>query len=113
MLEMSGTFEPSMSASKLNWPKKRLYIETPIQSLKVSVYGSTENNRLMLVLVPVERVHADEENLLQAIGPGSQEAVVSCLSLHWVNDLPGMIAIAASCCVSQYLRSPNSNTGDS
>ncbi|KIM25179.1 hypothetical protein M408DRAFT_74685 [Serendipita vermifera MAFF 305830] len=42
-------------------------------------------------LIPVERIHADEENLLQAIAPGSQEAVVSCLSLHWVNDLPGVL----------------------
>ena len=39
--------------------------------------------------MPVERIHADEEHLLQAIKPNSQEAVVSCLSLHWVNDLPG------------------------
>lgn len=31
----------------------------------------------------------DEENLLATIPRNSQEAVVSCLSLHWVNDLPG------------------------
>lgn len=37
----------------------------------------------------VERIHADEENPLQILPRGSQEAVVSCLSLHWVNDLPG------------------------
>lgn len=37
----------------------------------------------------VERIHGDEENLLQLVEPNSQEAVVSCLSLHWVNDLPG------------------------
>ncbi|KAG6334860.1 hypothetical protein ID866_4220 [Astraeus odoratus] len=41
--------------------------------------------------VEVERVHADEENLLQTIPRESQEAVVSCLSLHWVNDLPGVL----------------------
>ncbi|KAH9899453.1 S-adenosyl-L-methionine-dependent methyltransferase [Cubamyces lactineus] len=41
--------------------------------------------------VEVERIHADEENLLQAIPPNSQEAIVSCLSLHWVNDLPGVL----------------------
>ena len=39
----------------------------------------------------VERIHADEENLLQTVGKESQEAVVSCLSLHWVNDLPGVL----------------------
>ncbi|KAI0658567.1 S-adenosyl-L-methionine-dependent methyltransferase [Cubamyces menziesii] len=41
--------------------------------------------------VEVERIHADEENLLQVIPPNSQEAIVSCLSLHWVNDLPGVL----------------------
>jgi NADH dehydrogenase [ubiquinone] 1 alpha subcomplex assembly factor 5 len=39
--------------------------------------------------VEVERINADEENLLEAIPRNSQEAIVSCLSLHWVNDLPG------------------------
>ncbi|KAJ7755999.1 S-adenosyl-L-methionine-dependent methyltransferase [Mycena metata] len=41
--------------------------------------------------VQVERIHADEENLLQIVEPNSQEAIVSCLSLHWVNDLPGTL----------------------
>ncbi|PVF94775.1 S-adenosyl-L-methionine-dependent methyltransferase [Serendipita vermifera] len=41
--------------------------------------------------VPVERICADEESFLTAVQPGSQEAVVSCLSLHWVNDLPGFL----------------------
>ncbi|KAF5364269.1 hypothetical protein D9756_000280 [Leucocoprinus leucothites] len=41
--------------------------------------------------VEVERRHGDEESLLQIISPNSQEAVVSCLSLHWVNDLPGAL----------------------
>ncbi|KAJ7724887.1 S-adenosyl-L-methionine-dependent methyltransferase [Mycena metata] len=41
--------------------------------------------------VQVERIHADEENLLQNVEPNSQEAIVSCLSLHWVNDLPGTL----------------------
>ncbi|RDX55395.1 S-adenosyl-L-methionine-dependent methyltransferase [Lentinus brumalis] len=41
--------------------------------------------------VPVERIHADEENLLQVVPRNSQEAIVSCLSLHWVNDLPGIL----------------------
>lgn len=27
--------------------------------------------------------------MLQVVEPNSQEAIVSCLSLHWVNDLPG------------------------
>ncbi|TCD63880.1 hypothetical protein EIP91_004820 [Steccherinum ochraceum] len=41
--------------------------------------------------VEVERIHADEENLLQVIPRKSQEVIVSCLSLHWVNDLPGVL----------------------
>jgi len=41
--------------------------------------------------VEVERVHADEENLLDVIPRNSQEAIVSCLNLHWVNDLPGVL----------------------
>ncbi|KAI0722474.1 S-adenosyl-L-methionine-dependent methyltransferase [Earliella scabrosa] len=41
--------------------------------------------------VEVERIHADEENLLQVVPRDSQDAIVSCLSLHWVNDLPGVL----------------------
>lgn len=39
--------------------------------------------------VEIERIHADEENLLEVVDRNSQEAIVSCLSLQWVNDLPG------------------------
>ncbi|KAG9218694.1 hypothetical protein CCMSSC00406_0001192 [Pleurotus cornucopiae] len=41
--------------------------------------------------VEVERICADEEQLLDVVGRNSQEAVTSCLSLHWVNDLPGIL----------------------
>ncbi|KAA1466742.1 S-adenosyl-L-methionine-dependent methyltransferase [Dentipellis sp. KUC8613] len=41
--------------------------------------------------VPVERIVLDEEELLKTIPKNSQEAIVSCLSLHWVNDLPGVL----------------------
>ncbi|EPQ58979.1 S-adenosyl-L-methionine-dependent methyltransferase [Gloeophyllum trabeum ATCC 11539] len=41
--------------------------------------------------VEVERIHADEERLLDVVEPNSQEAIVSCLSLHWINDLPGVL----------------------
>ena len=41
-------------------------------------------------LVQVERRVLDEEKLLGAIPRNSQEAIVSCLSLHWANDLPGI-----------------------
>ncbi|KAF8505729.1 S-adenosyl-L-methionine-dependent methyltransferase [Russula emetica] len=41
--------------------------------------------------VPVERLVVDEEKLLDTIPRNSQEAIASCLSLHWVNDLPGVL----------------------
>ncbi|KIK98313.1 hypothetical protein PAXRUDRAFT_824008 [Paxillus rubicundulus Ve08.2h10] len=41
--------------------------------------------------VEVERVQADEEKLLETLPRNSQEAIVSCLSLHWINDLPGVL----------------------
>ena len=41
--------------------------------------------------VEVERINADEEMLLDILPCNSQEAVVSCLSLQWVNDLPGVL----------------------
>ncbi|KAG8904764.1 NADH dehydrogenase [ubiquinone] 1 alpha subcomplex assembly factor 5 [Tulasnella sp. 403] len=41
--------------------------------------------------VDVSRIVGDEERLLETIPRASQDAVVSCLSLHWVNDLPGAL----------------------
>jgi len=41
--------------------------------------------------VQVERIVADEEKLLDIVPRNSQEAIVSCLSLHWVNDLLGVL----------------------
>ena len=41
--------------------------------------------------VQVERKQADEEELSKVLEYGSQAAIISCLSLHWVNDLPGQI----------------------
>jgi hypothetical protein len=40
-------------------------------------------------IVDIERIHGNEESMLDIFSSDSQEAVVSCLSLHWVNDLPG------------------------
>jgi NADH dehydrogenase [ubiquinone] 1 alpha subcomplex assembly factor 5 len=42
--------------------------------------------------VEVIRKQLDEERLLETIDRNSQDVVVSCLSLHWVNDLPGECA---------------------
>jgi len=41
--------------------------------------------------VEIERIHADEERLLDIVDCNSQEAIVSCLSLQWINDLPGTL----------------------
>ncbi|KAF8313404.1 S-adenosyl-L-methionine-dependent methyltransferase [Clavulina sp. PMI_390] len=41
--------------------------------------------------VAIERSQGDEEQLLASIQPNSLDAVVSCLALHWVNDLPGAL----------------------
>ncbi|KAI9574829.1 S-adenosyl-L-methionine-dependent methyltransferase [Boletus coccyginus] len=41
--------------------------------------------------VQLQRVQGDEENLLEILPRNSHEAIVSCLSLHWVNDLPGIL----------------------
>ncbi|CAE6454652.1 unnamed protein product [Rhizoctonia solani] len=41
--------------------------------------------------LPPARLHIDEENLLKVIPHNSQDAVMSCLGLHWINDLPGAL----------------------
>ncbi|KAK0491380.1 S-adenosyl-L-methionine-dependent methyltransferase [Armillaria novae-zelandiae] len=58
-----------------------------IESSEKTLYRDPD----MTFEVPVERIHADEEELLQVVEPNSQEAIVSCLSLQWINDLPGML----------------------
>jgi NADH dehydrogenase [ubiquinone] 1 alpha subcomplex assembly factor 5 len=44
--------------------------------------------------VNVKRIQGDEEKLLDTIPKNSQDAVVSCLGMHWVNDLPGALVQA-------------------
>ncbi|GAA6024351.1 hypothetical protein JCM11491_000387 [Sporobolomyces phaffii] len=41
--------------------------------------------------VPVERIHLDEEELASHFEENSHDAIMSCLSLHWINDLPGAL----------------------
>ncbi|KZS97847.1 S-adenosyl-L-methionine-dependent methyltransferase [Sistotremastrum niveocremeum HHB9708] len=45
----------------------------------------------IFILVDVQRMHADEESLLNSLKPSSVPAITSCLSLHWTNDLPGVL----------------------
>ena len=44
----------------------------------------------MVRRAPGQRIVADEEAL--PFGPGRLDLVISCFSLHWVNDLPGTLA---------------------
>ena len=64
--------------------------------------------------VEVKRIQCDEEQLLQVIEAGTQEAVVSCLGLHWVNDLPGKADIIFHCLILLILyRGPGTDKGGS
>ncbi|ORY90275.1 S-adenosyl-L-methionine-dependent methyltransferase [Leucosporidium creatinivorum] len=56
----------------------------------------TDSSRAMLYRdadveteVPIERIVCDEEAL--PFAEDSHDAIMSCLSLHWVNDLPGTL----------------------
>ncbi|GAA5999950.1 uncharacterized protein JCM10292_003552 [Rhodotorula paludigena] len=41
--------------------------------------------------VPVERLHLDEESLASHFEENSHDCIMSCLSMHWINDLPGTL----------------------
>ncbi|GAA5991366.1 hypothetical protein JCM10908_003279 [Rhodotorula pacifica] len=41
--------------------------------------------------VPLERIHLDEEALASHFEENSYDCIMSCLSMHWVNDLPGTL----------------------
>lgn len=42
-----------------------------------------------LLSVPLERIHLDEEALASHFEENSHDCIMSCLSMHWINDLPG------------------------
>lgn len=64
--------------------------DTEFEGMLSSLASSTKYLANGRRLVQVERRVLDEEKLLDAIPRNSQEAIVSCLSLHWANDLPGI-----------------------
>ncbi|KAJ3561734.1 hypothetical protein NP233_g10014 [Leucocoprinus birnbaumii] len=71
---------------------KLLEPEKVKKSIMIDSSGATLNRDPVEEFeIDIERRQGDEENLLQIVSPNSQEAVVSCLSLHWVNDLPGAL----------------------
>ncbi|GAA5873295.1 hypothetical protein JCM8547_007062 [Rhodosporidiobolus lusitaniae] len=41
--------------------------------------------------VPLERLHLDEEALASHFPENSHDCIMSCLSMHWINDLPGAL----------------------
>ncbi|GAA5891968.1 hypothetical protein JCM8208_002954 [Rhodotorula glutinis] len=41
--------------------------------------------------VPIERIHLDEEELASHFDENSHDCIMSCLSMHWINDLPGTL----------------------
>ncbi len=89
MIESSGTlFDLSYECNVLTSPEMTLYRD-PDTTFEGLPAANTLQSLLTCYQVPVERIHADEEELLQVIEPNSQEAIVSCLSLQWINDLPG------------------------
>lgn len=45
--------------------------------------------------VPLERIHLDEEALASHFEENSHDCIMSCLSMHWVNDLPGEPSLLA------------------
>ena len=40
----------------------------------------------------IERILGDEESL--GVEPNSFDAILSSLSLHWINDLPGVLNVS-------------------
>lgn len=59
-----------------------------LQSFKAISNDLTECSQTSRT-VPVERIHLDEEELASHFAENSQDAIMSCLALHWINDLPG------------------------
>lgn len=51
--------------------------------------GRKEVLTSLRIAVPVERIHLDEEQLSSHFDENSYDCVMSCLSMHWINDLPG------------------------
>lgn len=60
------------------------------ENRRVGTVISTESCAALLTALPCPRLAADEEVL--PFEAGSLDLVVSPLSLHWVNDLPGTLA---------------------
>jgi NADH dehydrogenase [ubiquinone] 1 alpha subcomplex assembly factor 5 len=83
-------FSLLLLSPRQNVLQRRPYTVNQTQNSGVRTTPFTASHQLTLAKVEVERIHADEEQLLDVLGPNSQEAVVSCLGLHWINDLPGI-----------------------
>lgn len=60
------------------------------------VEGRKEVLTSLPAAVPVERIHLDEEELSSHFDENSYDCVMSCLSMHWINDLPGALETSFS-----------------
>lgn len=68
-------------------------LERASQEWKQGRYHTGLNNRSGR-LKDVEFVRADPSNELLPVDPESFDVVISCLSLHWVNDVPVSLRLA-------------------
>ena len=98
-LRGAGLFEHwHLCAHKTRFLEQPVSGKHRITGTSMFLYGSLGYVRPPTV--PVERIHFDEERLLERIQRNSQEAVVSCLSMHWINDLPGMFPSLSASSIS-------------
>ncbi|KAF6762042.1 hypothetical protein DFP72DRAFT_842112 [Ephemerocybe angulata] len=75
-----ATFSKLLESDKA---KKTVMLEMSGKTLHREPDSEFEATSTGQDIVQVERIQGDEENLLQHIERESQEAVLSCLSLHW------------------------------
>ena len=59
------------------------------QRADIETLISADSARAMVAQAPGHRIAADEEFL--PVADGSLDLIMSCLTLHWVNDLPGCL----------------------
>jgi NADH dehydrogenase [ubiquinone] 1 alpha subcomplex assembly factor 5 len=93
MLDSSGARRPHVlpRVRSRSAPQRSCFTASRTPSLTVGRLASTPESGCSQRAVPVERIVADEEHLLETVTPNSQDAIVSCMSLHWINDLPGTL----------------------
>ncbi|ODV92764.1 hypothetical protein CANCADRAFT_1357 [Tortispora caseinolytica NRRL Y-17796] len=65
---------------------------TMLESSKALLYRDSDPDKFPLnTRLKIERQHADEEYAIAKYPDSSFDAVISNMSLHWINDLPGVL----------------------